>query len=235
MTRADALRTTVHLRIYELSSRSVLLLLRLPGLPSAATRLSKIWLRHARLVRHLSRGPYDAIVDGGASVGEFAALARLACPRTPLLCVEPHPASAARLRRRGFTVVEAALWHEPGRVTLTQPTRAATSCSVVAGGTAGLFSWSVDAVRLDQLAIPGHRVLVKLDLQGAEPQALEGMGELWDRCAGLLLEVSYGERGTYEPLRARLAEKGFFEAGTFNELETEAGIVEADKLWLRRA
>jgi FkbM family methyltransferase len=211
-----------------------LLLLRIPGLPSALTRLSKIWLRHARLLRHLRRNLYDAVVDGGASIGEFAALVRLACPRTPLLCVEPHPASAARLRRRGFTVLEAALWHEPGRVTLTQPTIAATSSSLVAGGAASLSSWTVDTVRLDQLEIPGRRVLVKLDLQGAEIQALEGMGELWDRCAGLLLEVSYGERGTYEPLRALLAARGFFEAGTFNELETEAGAVEADKLWLRR-
>lgn len=234
MTRTDELRTAAHLRIYELSSRSVLLLLRLPGLPSALTRLSKIWLRHARLVRHLRRSAYDAVVDGGASVGEFAALVRLACARTPLLCVEPHPASASRLRRRGFTVVEAALWHEPGRVTLTQPTSAATSCSVVASSAAGLASWTVDTVRLDQLAIPGRSVLVKLDLQGAEPQALEGMGELWGRCAGLLLEVSYGEQGTYEPLRALLGARGFFEAGTFNELETEAGIVEADKLWRRR-
>jgi len=43
-----------------------------------------------------------------------------------------------------------------------------------------------------------------------------------------------GERGSYEPLRALLASKGFFEAATFNELETDEGVVEADKLWLRR-
>jgi hypothetical protein len=92
----------------------------------------------------------------------------------------------------------------------------------------------VETVRLDQLSIPGRNVLVKLDLQGAERQALEGMGELWDRCAGLLLEVSYGERGTYEALRALLAARGFFEAATLNELETEDGVVEADKLWLAR-
>jgi hypothetical protein len=76
--------------------------------------------------------------------------------------------------------------------------------------------------------------LVKLDLQGAEPVALEGMERLWDRCAGLLLEVSYGEDGTYEPLRARLSDRGFAEAATLNELETSAGVVEADKLFVRR-
>jgi hypothetical protein len=91
----------------------------------------------------------------------------------------------------------------------------------------------VETVRLDQLPVSGWRVLVKLDLQGAEPQAIEGMGELWDRCAGLLLEVSLGEQGTYEPLRSRLAAHGFLEAATFNELEADGTVVEADKLWRR--
>lgn len=92
----------------------------------------------------------------------------------------------------------------------------------------------METVRLDQLPLTGRRVLVKLDLQGAEPEAIEGMGELWHRCAGLLLEVSLGEQGTYEPLRTRLAAQGFFEAATFNELEAEGIVVEADKLWRRR-
>jgi FkbM family methyltransferase len=229
-----AMRTEVHARLYELSSRLVLLLLRTPGLRSVLTRFAKIWLRHARIASHLARGSYDAIVDGGASIGEFAALARLACPHTPLVCVEPHPASAARLRRRGFSVIEAALWSERGTATLTQPTDAVTSCSLLAAGAAERPAWTVPTVRLDQLPIPGARVLVKLDLQGAEPQALEGMGDLWQRCAGLLLEVSYGKHGSYESLRALLRDKGFFEAATFNELETDEGVVEADKLWLRR-
>jgi FkbM family methyltransferase len=150
------------------------------------------------------------------------------------VCVEPHPASAARLRERGFSVIEAALWNERGTATLTQPADAVTSCSLLAAAGKQRPSWTVATVRIEQLSVPGTRVLVKLDLQGAEPQALEGMGELWERCAGLLLEVSYGEHGTYEPLRALLAGKGFFEAATFNELETDEGVVEADKLWLRR-
>jgi len=227
-------RTEVHARLYELGSRVLLAALRVPLLPSALTRFAKIWLRHARTARHLAAGGYDSIVDGGASIGEFAALARWACPGAKLLCVEPHPASAARLRRRGFSVVEAALWRAPGTATLTQPTDAVTSSSLLASPAPGRGAWSVTTVRLDQLEIEGSRVLVKLDLQGAELEALEGMGELWARCSGLLLEVSYGERGTYEPLRALLARRGFFEAATLNELEVDGAVVEADKLWLRR-
>jgi FkbM family methyltransferase len=228
------MRTGLHARLYEISSRALLLLLRTRWIRTALTWLAKVWLRQARLLSHLASGPYDGIVDGGASVGEFAALARLACPRTPLICVEPHPPSAAVLRRRGFEVVEAALWKQRGTGVLKQLTDATTSCTVAGADAPGRPSWRVETLRLDELPLEGRRLLVKLDLQGAEPEALEGMGQLWQRCAGVLLEVSYGEGGTYERLRAFLAEKGFFEAATFNELETEDGVVEADKLWLRR-
>lgn len=228
------MRTEAHSRLYEASSRVLLRLLRTRRPRAALTRLARIWLRHARLAEHLVRAPYDSIVDGGANIGEFAALARLARPRTPLLCVEPHPESATRLRQRGFTVVEAALWSERGTATLVQPTSASTSCTLVGPDAPDRPAWTVDTVRLDQLPVTGRRILVKLDLQGAEPQALEGMGELWARCAGLLLEVSYGDRGTYEPLRNELATRSFFEAATFNELERDGEVLEADKLWLHR-
>lgn len=220
--------------IYAVGSRLVLLPLRLRVLREPLSWFAKVWLRHSRIAGHLQRARYDAVVDGGAGIGEFAALVRFALPEARLLCVEPHPASSATLRRRGFEVVEAALWSAEGDMLLTQPEAAATSCTVVGGTPSGRPSWRVRTVRLGQLPIQGRRVLVKLDLQGAEPTALEGMGDLWERCAGLLLEVSYGEAGTHETLRAMLAERGFAEAATLNELESDAGIVEADKLFLRR-
>ena len=221
-------------KLYELSSRVLLWPLRVPVVRNALTRFARVWLRQARLVTHLAGGSYDFIVDGGASIGEFAALARLGCHGTPLLCVEPHPPSAAVLRRRGFDVVEAALWHERGTIRLTQLSPAVTSCTVAAEGQPDKPSWNVQTLRLDELPIRGHNMLIKLDLQGAELQALAGIGALWNRCAGFLIEVSYGPGGTYEPVRALLAENGFYEAATFNELGTDAGSVEADKLWLRR-
>jgi FkbM family methyltransferase len=221
-------------QVYALGTRLLLLPLRPRALRGALTWPAKVWLRHARIVSHLGRARYDAVVDGGAGVGEFAALVRLALPDARLLCVEPHPASAATLRRRGFEVVEAALWSADGESPLTRPEAAATSCTLIGAVEGGEPSWPVRTLRLDRLPIEGRRILVKLDLQGAEPMALEGMGDLWERCAGLLLEVSYGESGSYEPLRARLAARGFAEAATLNELETDAGIVEADKLFLRR-
>jgi FkbM family methyltransferase len=195
---------------------------------------SKVWLRHRKLRAHLRAGQFDAVVDGGANVGEFARIVRQVLPQTNLLCVEPHPKCAAALRKQGFQVVEAALWNQPDRLRLSQPTSASTSCTVMLTSNDCESVWEVAAVRLDSLPIAGSRVLIKLDLQGAELKALEGMGDLWDRCAGLLLEVSIGVNGTLEPLREILARFGFYEYSTTNELEVNDRVVEADKLWLRR-
>jgi len=193
---------------------------------------SKVWLRHRKLRAHLRAGQFDAVVDGGANVGEFARIVRQVLPQANLLCVEPHPGCVAALRKQGFQVVEAALWNRPDRLRLSQPTSASTSCTVLTSNDCERV-WEVAAVRLDSLPIVGSRVLIKLDLQGAELKALEGMGDLWDRCAGLLLEASIGVNGTLEPLRELLTRFGFYEYSTTNELEVNGRVVEADKLWLR--
>ena len=88
-------------------------------------------------------------------------------------------------------------------------------------------------IRLDELPIKGDRILVKLDLQGAEVEAIEGMDKLWPRCEALLLEVSIGAGGSYEVIRQLLKQKGYCEYSTVNELESIGRVVEADKLWVR--
>ncbi len=96
-------------------------------------------------------------------------------------------------------------------------------------------AWDVEAVRLDDLALTGNDILVKLDLQGAELAALEGLGTLWERCGAMLLEVSTVPDGTYEPVRALLAERGFREYATIHEFEsTDGEVLEADKVFVRR-
>ena len=218
-------------RLYRVGAGAIRALLRLPFV-QPVTWASKVWLRHARTIAWLRTMDFDGVIDGGANVGEFASLVKMALPRADLVCVEPHAESAALLRREGYRVIEAALWNVAGELQLVQPTDASTSCTVVAEAE-GRPTWRVRATRLDAVDIGGKRVLVKLDLQGAEAQALEGMGALWDRCAALLLEVSIGTRGTYETLRAMLASRGFHEYSTINELEQDGRVIEADKIWLR--
>ena len=209
----------------------------IPFLACPLDAFCRVWQRHRKLRSHLRALNFDGVIDGGANIGEFADVVRTALPRADLICVEPHPDSAGILRKNGYKVVEAALWKEPTRLRLRQPTARSTSCTVLAGACVashdGVLGWDVEAVRLDSLPISGSRLLVKLDLQGAEPEALEGMGALWERCAAILLEVSIGAAGTYEPMREMLSRRGFREYSTTNELEADGRVIEADKLWVR--
>jgi len=132
-------------------------------------------------------------------------------------------------------VVEAALWSGEGEAVLTQPTEATTSATLLDPGGHSLPSWKVRTVRLDQLPIIGRKVLVKLDLQGAEVEALAGLEGAWDRVEGLILEVGLGQGESYYELRKIMEAKGFVEAATFNELDAAGKAIEADKLWIRHS
>ncbi len=226
-------------RIYKLGMVGLRWLSSFEPLARPLESAARVVQRHRKLHLHLRAQNFDGVIDGGANVGEFAQIVRAALPSADLVCVEPNKACAAALREQGYRVVEAALWCEPTTLTLTQPTAASTSGTVMPGDATKALSpeqqWEVTAMRLDSLEVSGSRILVKLDLQGAEFQALEGMGDLWTRCAGLLLEVSIGAGGTYERMRALLGERGYREVSTTNELMGDGRVIEADKLWLRES
>lgn len=220
---------------YRLGLALVRFLLRIPVLAPGLGLFTRVWSRQQKLSLHLRTLKFDGVIDGGANIGEFSALVRSALPNADLVCVEPHPASAAHLRRQHYRVVEAALWRERGRLRLTQPTDASTSCTVVGEpGNGANGAWEVDALRLDEIEIKGTNLLVKLDLQGAELFALEGMGRLWERTTALLLEMPVGPSAPAAQLEELLRTRGYFEYSTTNELIVDQRVVEADKLWLRR-
>lgn len=225
----------LHERLYRLGAAAVLALLRVPLLADALSGFAKVWLRHRRIFRHVRLADYDLVIDGGANVGEFAALVRAARPGLRLLCVEPHPRAAAVLRRRGFEVIEAALWSASGTACLTQLAPATTSATLMAPREGAEATFTVRTLRLDELSIEGHRILLKLDLQGAELEALAGLERAWSRVAAVLVETRYGPGGSLARLAEILESRDFYEAATFNELDVEGLPIEGDKLWLRRS
>jgi FkbM family methyltransferase len=128
--------------------------------------------------------PGDSVLDAGAHLGVHTVLAyRAALGQARIVAVEPSPRSLpslrANLERNGaasVTVVDAAVWRDEGEIVLTdEPTgrsafvRAVERTAEVGEGVA------VAAVTLDRLAERfGPFTLAKLDLEGAELEALAG-------------------------------------------------------------
>jgi len=222
--------------VYRTCLGLVIWLVSLPGLHGLLDFALRVLGRHHRLFTHLRAWRFDGVIDGGANVGEFARMVRRATPTADLVCVEPHPACATRLRAAGFRTVEAALWDERTTLSLVQPNAASTSstCLEVTGTDHG--RWQVEAVRLSDLEIRGERLLIKLDLQGAEVPALRGMSEaLWARTAGLLLEMRIGPGTDRTELESLLRARGYCDYATVNEILQQGRVAEVDKLWLKEA
>jgi len=207
-------------------------LFRIPVLSGIITPLARIWLRHFRWRAHLRAFAFDGVVDGGANIGEFARVVRDTLPRAHLLCVEPHPNCIACLRKQGFEVVEAALWNEQTTLDLFQngPTTASTVVKAASGDKVA----RVKTVRLSDLPVRGDRLLIKLDLQGAEPAALQALGELETRCAGFLIEVSLPPATGYEELTRFFLSRDYVAFASVNELFSGDRQVESDILWIKR-
>ncbi len=151
--------------------------------------------------------PGDRVLDGGAHIGLYALAAHAAtggdCRVT---CVEANPRTARLLRSNlqfnGFedaSVIEAAIWKASGSVRFIgeEPGRAAYARvafdTQLEPGPAPVTT--VEAVTLDDLVAkggPSPVALVKLDLEGAEPEALEGASRVirTGQCPLVVLEFT---------------------------------------------
>lgn len=142
--------------------------------------------RLARVARALlPRGGAGAVLlDGGANLGLSALALAAGAPRhARLLAFEPNPRIGATLRenlaRNGLDraeVHDAALGAEPGEVLLHDPSSPAVAFVAAAGdGVGSGAQHSVPCVTLDEVARGFSRLdLVKLDVEGAEMDAIKG-------------------------------------------------------------
>lgn len=184
------------------------------------TKLVRI-LRNPHHARMLARGvvasvehegmPFSfearTVLDVGANRGQFLAFALARFPGAQVLCFEPLPEAAAKLRRIArrsgdrVRVVNTALGAHPGKGTL-YVTREDDSSSLLPPGPlqdALLGSTETRQVPVnvrtldewlmaEQLARP---VLLKLDVQGFEGEVLRGARHLLLECDELLVECSF--------------------------------------------
>jgi FkbM family methyltransferase len=133
----------------------------------------------------------DCYYDVGAHTGFFCLIAsRFVGSLGTIVAFEPDPQNAVALKanigKNGLTqvtVVEAAVWSSPGRVTFECASDLSnrTQGHVSSEASARLDRISVPAVRLDDLVLrEGYPTphLIKMDVEGAEWEALQGASRL---------------------------------------------------------
>jgi FkbM family methyltransferase len=212
---------------------------RAPGRPQVRVREADglLWLDRGKGTEdYLGLGEHEAellgivepllpdggvLLDVGAHVGHYTL--RLAGKASQVFAVEPNPAAVSGLRRNlalnditNVTVLELAAWDEKTWLMLDDP-----HGHEGGGSTRTVDSTGPDdtrsAVRADRLdASPElHRLdrldLVKLDVEGADLNALWGMAELLARHRPVLFVECHDYAGYYEraDLEALLTELGY--------------------------
>jgi FkbM family methyltransferase len=144
--------------------------------------------------------PGWVVWDVGASLGFFTlVLARLVGPAGQVVAFEPDPHAAGRLERHaranGFatiTIKPVAVWSTPGPL----PFGIAADDHGRVHARVGEVDERVEAVTLDgALAELGPPRLVKIDVEGAEGEVLDGAAELLERHGPIVLCEVHLERG----------------------------------------
>jgi FkbM family methyltransferase len=133
---------------------------------------------------HIRRG--STVVDIGANIGYYTLLsARAVGWRGRVIAVEPDPDNAALLREnvrrnrlRNVTVLEAAAWRETTRLKLRRDPVNTGDSRIVSGAQ----GYDVPAVALDERLGDLPVSLVKIDAQGTDHVALEGLRQTLARC-----------------------------------------------------
>lgn len=161
-----------------------------------------------RLVNLLERRSVELVVDGGANEGQYVRQLRAAGWRGSVLSIEPIPELHARLVRQAARDPAwrigppVALGAASGRARLEVSAESDMSSLLPRSARLDQISPSsrpcrtieVPVRRLDELAElqtePPKRLFVKLDLQGSEAAALDGLSGLLPRIVGLQLELA---------------------------------------------
>jgi len=165
--------------------------------------------------------PGDCYFDVGAHTGFFSLIAsRIVGSSGRIVTFEPDPENAAVLKsnlaRNGLTdvaVVEAAVWSSAGKLAFQRAAEASnrTQGQVATTTAEGPSCVSVRAVCLDDLVYDEQRPvphLVKMDVEGAEWEALQGARRLLAEARPkLLCEVHDGAQ--MSPIREFLEALGY--------------------------
>lgn len=157
-------------------------------------------------------GPPALVLDVGANVGDWSAVARRAWPDATIICFEPSSTAAKALRKRfegasGVRVIESAVGSEVGEAVLfgngsgsplaSLRKRRLDHFNVELGREETVRVLSLDAF-LAREAIENAVDVVKIDVEGFEMDVLEGFADGLDSVKAVQFE--WGEASTGSPV-----------------------------------
>jgi FkbM family methyltransferase len=131
--------------------------------------------------------PEDTFVDVGANVGLYSAVLSRACeifPRMKFYAFEPHPGTAQRLRAtladRGVEIHACALSDRSGELDFREGGGSWTFGAADPGNQFQIRGRAVrvPARRLDDVAIEGDSIVMKIDVENHEAEVLRGAERL---------------------------------------------------------
>lgn len=170
----------------------------------------------------------DVFWDVGANLGVYTCLAADRITTGEIVAIEPHPGNVDQLRRNlalndaeNVTVIEAAVGDTDDTVAFDVPDPDTFTTQGTVADTDATETIEVPQRRLDTLTKNrdvAPPTVMKLDIEGGEALAIDGMGEAIEDCRVLFSEVhasteaaqsirSFGM--TVEEYRDRLAAMGF--------------------------
>ena len=172
------------------------------------------YLRHRSFLAHVASGTYEpeyrrrferelrpgaTVVDAGAHIGTYTLLAsRAVGPTGRVIAIEPDPYNAraleANVRREGsgnVTIVGKAVADAPGRARFQQSLGTISSSFEARAGRGPFRELDTEVTSVDAELAGADigPVVVKLDVEGAEPRALAGMADTIRRAGSVALFV----------------------------------------------
>lgn len=176
------------------------------------------------------------VLDIGSNNGQFATSIRMAYPHAEIHCFEPLPEAAANIQRifsddGKLTVHRTAVGERNGEVTFYQNDFSPSSSILELGDLVKknyphvqkTHEIKVPITTLDAWAetqLLATPILLKLDVQGYEFQALQGSLKLLQQVSWVWTEVSFCElyqgQALFNKITRKLEEHGFLCQGIFN-------------------
>jgi FkbM family methyltransferase len=211
-----------------------------------------------RIVQSLASEGVDflTVIDGGANVGQFARAASRAFRQAVIYSIEPLPDIAHILRQNlsdvpGHRIFRTALGSSDGEIEFRRTSYSQSSSILQVGkhtlpamqGIREVETLRVPLTRLDtllsQVEMPSP-VLLKLDLQGYELEALKGAVSVLAKCDFVLLEAAFEEMYEGEPMfdevLGYMREQGFLFKRPLHVAEDVHGrILQIDALFQKSA